>query len=277
MSSPDNFKARLDAFPQPWELIRVQSIDSTNLELSRRLCATEKAPRLVLWAEEQTQGQGRLDRRWKSVAGEDITASVCFPSTVNACDVPKLSLIAGLSLAYILTEDFGIDAQVKWPNDVMASGGKIAGILSSYLNLCHGVICGIGINVNSEKDAFELEPGRVRTTLKIETGREVSRESLFIRWIAEFEKNWPMAEEGNIERLCRAYDKFDFYKNKKVRVYCGAGSDRGCVADYPFIEGSASGLDSSGALRVRLDDGGEYLVTVDDVVDCATGSLPVKG
>lgn len=266
MIDSDRLKSSLASSPNNWEVVCVDSIDSTNGELMRRFAKATSVPFMILWAGEQTEGRGRLSRQWLSVPNRDITASVCFPSPVASADTPKLNIIAGITLTHVLRHQYDIPAMTKWPNDVVTKKGKIAGILSNYLANSHGIICGIGINVNSDPGEISLDPQRPRTTVRAELNRDISLERLFIEWLLAFEKMWHLASSDRISDLKDAFKAVDFYANRKVRVFVNAASDRDSPYSQNIIEGIASGLDSSGALKIVLPSGQIYCATVDDSI-----------
>ncbi len=266
MASESALSKALARSPEPWEIECIESIDSTNLELWRRYAGSERAPRLVLWSEEQTAGKGRLDRKWTSVPGLDITASVVFPSPADQSDVPKLSLVAGLALVQVLEKHFELASQVRWPNDVLTERGKLAGILSSFLPEPNAVICGIGINVNSDPGAVQLGPYAVRTTMKAELGLSVEREFLYAQWLMAFQDKWALARSERFDELREAFDAASFYRGRRVRVLVGAGSNPDDEADSERFEGTAGSLDRSGSLIIHQPDGDEYCVSVEDVL-----------
>jgi BirA family biotin operon repressor/biotin-[acetyl-CoA-carboxylase] ligase len=232
----------------------------------RRFGQSSHVSRTVLWADEQTAGQGRLDRHWFSIPGRDITASVCFPSPVDCIDAPKLSLIAGIALVGILREEFGIEALAKWPNDVVTPRGKIAGILSSYLSPSDGVICGIGINVNSRPDEIYFDPIRPCASVRTELGHEVSREGIFAQWLRAFEEIWPLARCSRFCDLQAAFDPISYYRGKRMKVYIGAAPVPDNITNCEVIEGRAMSIDSSGALLIETLNSGEYKVTIQDTL-----------
>ncbi|HDS30768.1 MAG TPA: biotin--[acetyl-CoA-carboxylase] ligase [Firmicutes bacterium] len=252
-----------------WEIEFLPSIDSTNTELSRRFSKSAVAPFFVLCADEQTAGRGRMERQWYSVPSADITASLIFPSPVSKSDTPKLALSAGLALVEVLESDFRLEAKLRWPNDVMTTRGKLAGILCAYLNIPDAVITGIGINVNSAPDAFPLGPDRSNSTIRHELGYEVEREQLLANWILSFESKWKLARKEMIDELKNEFDRFNFYLGRKVKILVGAASSRDDADDKSFdeIEGIAGGLDDSGELVVVRGDGSLYAVSIEDVIE----------
>ena len=271
MANPELLASILSDSPLPWEILCMQSVDSTNGELSRRFSNSSAVPRLVLWTEEQTSGRGRLRRKWLSVPERDITASVCFPSPVPPSDSPKLSLIAGIALVRVIETAYGLSAQVRWPNDVITQHGKLAGILSVYLSSSNGLVCGIGINANSNPGDVPLEKDRPRTTLRSELGHEIDRNELLAAWLKEFERKWSLAAEERIDDLRTEFDPLSYYKGKRVRVLIGAGESRGEYSGGDQLEGTATTIDKSGALLLEIPGRCPYAANVEDVL------IPIDG
>ncbi len=266
MADPILLAGELTRSARPWTVECVDCIDSTNAELSRRFDKVETVPHLFLMSDEQSGGRGRMDRKWFSVPGRDITGSLIFPAPVEPVDVPKLSLCAGLALVKVLEKEHSVSSQVRWPNDVLTDNGKIAGILSSYFSKPRAVVVGIGINVNSRKDEVSLDKYGNRTTLFEEIGQQVSRETLIARWILEFERCWPLSDSKNIDKLKHMFDEVSYYRGRKLKILPGQGLVRDDVTETNGIIGTVAGIDNSGALQVHQSDGSTYSVSTDDLL-----------
>jgi len=253
-----------------WKVEYVNTIDSTNDELKRRYQSADEVPRLVLVAREQTGGRGRLNRSWQSVPSKDITASVIFPNPVPAVDAPRLTLCAGLSLVRTLNDTFAIKSQIRWPNDILTDNGKLAGILSAYLSTPNAVICGIGINVNSEADDIDIGPFGKRTTIYSEIHEEVPLSAVLSSWILNFESCWELASAVNFIELAEQFNSVSFYRNKRVKVLPGAGNyreeDRELPSTGDEFDGVVTGISESGALRVETAPMVFYDVDLSDVL-----------
>lgn len=234
-----------------------QSTGSTNDD-ARRLAESGAAEGVVVLAEEQSAGRGRLDRRWLSSPGQNLLFSVVLRP---AClDRPGLiTLAAGVGLCAALRAE-GVDSRIKWPNDLRAGGRKLAGILceagAGGAGGCEGVdgdfvILGIGLNVNQT----DFPPGLSATSVAAELGRSIKRPELFRRALAELERALDLAEADPPALLA------EWMENAEVR-------DRRVRAETPggVIEGEAVGVDEDGALLVREDGGGVRAVVAGDVV-----------
>jgi BirA family biotin operon repressor/biotin-[acetyl-CoA-carboxylase] ligase len=137
-------------------------------------------------AEEQTAGRGRLGRTWEAPAGTSILASVVLRPPVAPPRLPELSLVAGEAVAAALRDAAGVDPTLKYPNDVLLDGRKVAGILAESSE--GRVVLGIGVNVN--QTAAELPPGVPATSLRLATGQPFERAPLLASVLARLEHGY---------------------------------------------------------------------------------------
>lgn len=129
------------------EVISLNSVDSTNSELIRRCSGGSLVPWTVVIASEQSAGRGRLDRNWQSELGSGLWCSVLVD--LSGCGVPAwLPLVAGLAVFDACTR-LGATVELKWPNDLIANGAKLGGILIESAGVRDQWVVGIGINVTS--------------------------------------------------------------------------------------------------------------------------------
>ncbi len=151
-------------------LLRVLTVDSTNVELARSAADAgfkRQWPHLsILTAEQQTGGRGRLARAWSSPMGHSLSTSIVLRPAVSTDLYAWLSLLAGVALVEVLREEHAVAAQLKWPNDVHIEGRKISGILASIAG--DAVVLGIGINVLQEAQAL---PTAQSTSVLVERER----------------------------------------------------------------------------------------------------------
>ena len=191
----------------------------------------------VIIADEQTAGVGRHGHSWHSEAASGIYCSVVLKPA------PLLTLALGLATAEAITASTGIGCDLRWPNDVMVGGRKAAGILVQLVN--GSAIGGIGINVNHTEFPAQLAPEA--TSLRLQAGREFSREDILLALLPAVES---FAEMDN-QSILRLFTKASSYAaGRRVVVAQPAGP----------IKGVTAGLDPSGYLVVRKDDGTETLV-----------------
>jgi len=240
----------------------VASTGSTNADLCD--AARDGAPdRTVLIAEEQTAGVGRLARTWVSPAGAGLYVSVLLrPAEVPPTATGSLAIVAGLALADLCAE-LGVDATLKWPNDVLVGGGKLAGVLAELVAQQdnQAVVLGIGLNVNPVGDV-EPGPGGLAATSLAECGaRTADRTEValrLLRALAEREAAWrtargDLAEAGMLD----AYRRVCGTIGRAVTVSMPEGKS---------LTGTAVDLDAVGRLSVEDDDGRRTTVLAGDVI-----------
>jgi BirA family biotin operon repressor/biotin-[acetyl-CoA-carboxylase] ligase len=152
---------------------RFDEVSSTS-KTARELAAQGAREWTVVSAEYQTEGYGKLGRKWESPRGKNLLFSVILRPNISVARAPMLTQITCRSVASVLKKNYGLRPVFKRPNDIVIAGRKICGILietSSSGNSLDAVIAGIGLNVNASGE--ELFPGA--TSLKEETGREADR------------------------------------------------------------------------------------------------------
>ena len=232
--------------PDPFRLLWREKVSSTNDEL-RALAEKGAAEGLILIADEQTAGRGRRGAAWLSPKGENLAFSVLLRPTESKALWHRLSLAAGLAVAEAL-EGYVPVAEIKWPNDVLIAGSKIAGILVEAG--ADFVIVGIGINVNT--DAFP--EGLAATSLKAECGREVSRGEVLLEVVSRLARH-----AGRIER--------DFGSVLRgVRERCALTGRRVAFTSLgERREGLVKGIGEGGELLVEISGKTESLVQADEV------------
>ncbi len=223
------------------------TIDSTMLEAAR-LAEAGCAHGTVVIADEQTAGQGRHGRRWHSEPGAGLYASIVLRPDLRPDSLPVLTLALGLAAADAIAETSGLKCDLRWPNDVMLEGRKVAGILVQLLDSV--AIAGIGINVNHV--AFPTEIAAEATSLRIVSNRLYSREQLLVTLMEAVERNCGVLAgvDGRQKILMMFSRRSSYARNKRVTVEQG----------HSRVEGTTAGLDPSGFLILRKDDGTEDLV-----------------
>ncbi|MBI2680849.1 MAG: biotin--[acetyl-CoA-carboxylase] ligase [Candidatus Solibacter usitatus] len=198
-------------------------------------------------ADEQTAGQGRYGRSWHSEKNAGLYVSIVLRPVLAPESLPALTLALGLATAEAIARVTGLGCDLRWPNDVMLGGAKVAGILVQLQDTCF--VAGIGINVNHS--AFPPEIGAEATSLRLQTNREHSREQLLIALLPAVDSFVTMLAEGGRQVILDAFSRRSSYaRDKRVRVDQGAGN----------LLGTTEGLDESGFLRVRGDDGSENVI-----------------
>jgi BirA family transcriptional regulator, biotin operon repressor / biotin---[acetyl-CoA-carboxylase] ligase len=157
-------------------------------ESTQRLLPEDAPEGAVAATDEQTAGRGRLGREWVAPAGSSLLASVVLRPEVPTANLPELSLVAGRSVAQALAELAGVAPEVKWPNDVLVNGRKVAGILAEARDA--RVVLGIGVNVSQSADELPQRPAYAATSLLLETGRTVPRADLLAAVLDRLEREY---------------------------------------------------------------------------------------
>ncbi len=232
--------------PDPFRILWKEEVGSTNDEL-RKLAENGLGEGLVLIAENQTAGRGRRGAEWFSPAGEGLAFSILLRPEAPKQFWSRLSLVAGLAVAEAV-EKFIPLAEIKWPNDVLVKGRKIAGILVEAGK--DFVIVGIGININSVDFPSEL----AATSLALEKGGNVERAEVLLEVVrrlsilsGRIDKGFESTMVG-VRQRCRL-------TGKRVQFTCLGGVKIGLV----------KGLGAGGELLVEIAGNLETIVQADEV------------
>ncbi|MGD0556029.1 MAG: biotin--[acetyl-CoA-carboxylase] ligase [Streptosporangiaceae bacterium] len=228
----------------------VQETGSTNADLLAAAETTDQG--IVLVAESQNAGRGRLGRTWTSPPRAALTFSVLLRPSLPATKRGWLPLIAGIAAAAAIQKVSGLDPRLKWPNDVLIAGRKTAGILAEATGPF--VVIGTGINVSTTQ--AELPPpgpgGLPPTSLAVAGADDVTREALLIALLAELERLYVAGQEWREEYL-----RWSGTVGTAVRVELPG--DR-------TLTGTATGIDADGQLLVATSGGVPVTVSAGDVV-----------
>ena len=158
-----------------------ETADST-----QRMLAGDEAEGAVAVAEQQTEGRGRLGRAWEAPAGTSVLVSVLLLPAVEAPKLPELSLAAGGAVAQAIAEVTGLEPAIKFPNDVLLGGRKVAGILAESSE--GRVVLGIGVNANQTLEQLPVDAKTEPTSLRLELGEPVSRVRLLAAILLQLER-----------------------------------------------------------------------------------------
>jgi BirA family biotin operon repressor/biotin-[acetyl-CoA-carboxylase] ligase len=153
---------------------------------TQRMLADDDGEGAVAVAEEQTEGRGRLGRSWEAPAGTSVLVSVLLLPAVRAARLPELSLVAGGAVAEAIVEVTGIEPTIKFPNDLLIAGRKVAGILAESSE--GRVVLGIGVNTNQTREQLPAEAQTEPTSLRLELGEPVNRVQLLAAILLQLER-----------------------------------------------------------------------------------------
>jgi len=236
---------------------RHTSIDSTMNE-ARRLAAEGCESGTVVVADEQTAGQGRYGRTWHSEAGSGLYVSIVLRHTLAPNDIPVVTLALGLAVVDAIHKTTDLVCDLRWPNDVLIQSKKCAGILTQMES--SAIIAGIGINVNQAK--FPDELSAIATSLRIASGgRMHSRERLLTELVTNVDRYCGLLEREGRRPILELFSRASSYvSGRRVQVDLGGGS---------AARGTTAGLNESGFLILRCDDGSEDVIVAGGVRPCS--------
>jgi BirA family biotin operon repressor/biotin-[acetyl-CoA-carboxylase] ligase len=143
---------------------------------TQRLLHDDDPEGAIAVAEEQTEGRGRLGRTWHAPARTSVLVSVLLRPEIEPSRLPELSLVAGGAVAEAIADVTGIDPAIKFPNDVLVDGRKVAGILAESSE--GRVVLGVGVNANQTADELPGDAQTQPTSLRIELDEPVDRAAL---------------------------------------------------------------------------------------------------
>lgn len=219
-----------------------ESTDSTNEECKKIAASCDEG--VLVIADEQTGGKGRLGRSWKSPKGSGVWMSMVLKPDISPWAVSSVTLVAGLAVCIAIRE-LGLEAGIKWPNDVYINGRKTCGILtemSAQMEKVDYVIVGIGINVNTEYFPEELE--NTACSLYTEAGAKFERNAVISAVWKHFERLYDSFKQGGFSSVKGSYEENCINIGKRVRVISSEG-----------YEALAVGVNDNGELLVEKDNG----------------------
>ena len=229
-----------------WRVEVVAETTSTNLDVAERYRAGEEEG-LVLVAEHQTAGRGRLGREWVTPARTSLTVSfLLVPGESPTERWPWLPLMTGIAAAGAIRRVTGVEVELKWPNDVLAEGHKLGGILLERVEHDGTAAAVVGVGINCTQSADEL-PVPEATSLALVTGGSVDRSGLLSALVQELADRYDEWRSG--ADLRAAYLQLCRTPGEEVRVAVPGGE----------VVGQAVDVDANGRLVVRTETGEEHL------------------
>lgn len=211
----------------------------------------------IVIAEGQSRGRGRFKREWFSPKHKGIYLSLILRPQIAPNAAPILTLLTAVSICEAIKEVSGMDARIKWPNDILIHNKKLAGILteiSAETDITHFVVIGVGLNVNNDKKA--LIAGA--TSLAEQKKEKVSRIELLQEILRRIESNYLGLGKDSAAAILDKWRKSNITLGRRVRV----------VSEKNTREGQALDIDTDGALLIRNDSGLTEKVTAGDIAHC---------
>lgn len=244
-----------------YSIINLSETDSTN-EYAKRIAREDASDKTVIIAEYQSAGKGRLGRNFFSEKGKGIFMSIILRTDLTPEQAGGLTLVTAVAVYQAILNVCGINTGIKWPNDIVADGKKLCGILTEMSTFFDGsgvkfVVVGIGINVLNE--VFDAELSKLATSLYMLTGRSFSKEKLIEDILKQFDTYYEKyLEVRNLSVIRNIYDENLIHTGKHVKVVNG---DK-------VLQGVCKGINEKGHLLVETDEDTEEIIS---------GEISVRG
>lgn len=254
----DDLLARLGKTQVIGRDIRVFEQTTSTNDVVEKLARDGVREGVVVFAESQTRGRGRLGRKWISPARKGLWFSILLRPHLRPQETTQLTVASATALRRAIVSQTNLQPEIKWPNDILLGGKKVAGILtemSAELDRVRHVIPGIGIDVNQDASEFPAELRKLATSLKIEKGESVSRPALAVAILQELDEEYARVREGKFSKIADEWVEHCGTIGKDVTVQIGDRKIRGC----------AESLDDDGALILRTEHGRLQRITGGDV------------
>ncbi len=255
--SPEAIKAYAETQIIGKKIHVFDQVDSTNSEAYRIAREGGEEGEIVV-ADCQLRGRGRLGRSWLSPPGANLYVSVILRPPMVLTNASLLTLMAAVATAKTIKQISGIRPLIKWPNDLLVHGKKVAGLLNEMkarAGQVDFIILGIGINVNMTSGTIPEGMRPIATSLREELGYEISRVELLHELMREVEGEYRAFLTGERERVLREWEEFSQMVGTVVEV----------KSFDEVIRGRVKGVDSHGSLILLAPDGSERTVIAGDV------------
>jgi BirA family transcriptional regulator, biotin operon repressor / biotin---[acetyl-CoA-carboxylase] ligase len=233
-----------------------ESVSST-MDAAAKLSLEGAAEGTVVVAESQAKGRGRLGRHWFSPKYKGIYFSLILRPKILPSQAALLTLLAAVSICEAVKEIAGLDARIKWPNDILLSNKKLGGILTELnaeTDKVNFVIIGAGINVNNDKKT--LVPGA--TSLRGQKKESIDRVRLLREILRRMEANYLVFQHKGADAVINKWKDNNLTLGKRIKV----------VSQSRHVEGCAMDIDSDGGLLVRKDSGVIEKIMAGDCIHC---------
>lgn len=228
-------------------IIHRESITSTQ-RLAHELALDGANHGTIVIADEQTKGKGRTDRAWHSEKGKGIWMSIILRPTILPYLAPQLTLLTATVLANVIDSYAKIRPQIKWPNDILIDGKKMAGILTEMQaeqDTVLYVIIGMGININQTKADLPNEISNRATSLQIETEKSWDMLPIIQEIIQTFETKYMHYIDHGFNQVKQTWENYGFRLNERLQIKSG----------NKLWEGIFLGIAEDGALLAKNENG----------------------
>ena len=238
-------------------IVYFKETDSTNLR-ARDLAVSGAPEGTLVISEEQTSGKGRRGRSWFSPSGKGIYTSLILRPAIPPSGAPMIVLMTSIAVAETLFQQTQLEPTIKWPNDILVNGKKIAGILieiGTEMDAVNHVVVGLGLNVNIPYTCFPDEIRNDSTSVLIETGKSIPRINLICGYLKRCEEYYNMFTNGQFEEITNRWKTFSNIAGKQITV------------DLPGkrYAGQVSHIDNDGVLVIKNSNGEVHRIFSGDI------------
>jgi len=244
----DDLLARLGKTKVIGRDIRVFEQTTSTNDVVEKLARDGVKEGVVVFAESQTKGRGRLGRVWTSPVRKGLWFSVLLRPDLRPQETTQLTVAAATAVWRAINAETGLRPEIKWPNDILIGGKKVVGILtelSAEVDRVKHITLGVGVGVNTTASEIPTELQRIATSLRIELGKPVERAALATAILRELDRDYARICSGNFPELADEWEERCATIGKQVVV--GIGERK--------IRGRAESLDDDGALLLRTEHG----------------------
>ncbi|MCK4906663.1 MAG: biotin--[acetyl-CoA-carboxylase] ligase [Spirochaetes bacterium] len=240
-----------------------ETVTSTN-DLAFDMAVKKEPEGVVVTARSQTSGKGRRGRKWSSEPGMGFYFSVILRPNIASAHIGRVSIAAAVAVNRVLQKRYGVNSLIKWPNDILIDGRKVAGILienKGSFGMIDFLIAGVGINTNWKKieasGDYRIKPA----SLSIESGKQIDDGKLLCELLKEMDSVYRALKKNKWKKILMYAVKNQYAMGSKVCVK----KEDGTVMDGLII----SGISDDGALLLNDSKGNLITIVSGDVTICS--------
>lgn len=239
------------------KVIQLEEVDSTNSYGKKHI--DEFEDKIAIITKKQTSGRGRLNRSWVDLGEENLFLSIILKPSETFNEIyPNLTQYLSVTLCKVI-ESYGIQTQIKWPNDVLIDGKKIAGILSETVmqgQKLKGIVLGVGVNLNSNQEKINAIPNKIATSLNIETQKAINLKEFLNKLLTEFFEHYDEFLQSGFLQIKDDYIKRNCFLGKELKVQV-----------FNHMEsGLAKAVNDLGELVLEDNNKREIVLTIGDII-----------
>lgn len=239
------------------KVIQLEEVDSTNSYGKKLIDKFEDKTAII--TKKQTSGRGRLNRSWVDLGEENLFLSIILKPSETFNEIyPNLTQYLSVTLCKII-ESYGVQTQIKWPNDVLIDGKKIAGILSETVmqgQKLKGIVLGVGVNLNSNHEKINAIPNKIATSLNIETQKAIDLKEFLNKLLTEFFEHYDEFLQSGFLQIKDDYIKRNCFLGKELKVQV-----------FNHMEsGLAKAVNDLGELVLEDNNKREIVLTIGDII-----------